>query len=115
MAPWLLRSPPLLSVTPVEPESVNTGRFVVSELLLKPKKLSPGYRTIEVDEESWESTRTPSTERSKGSFATLGVSNGTGSRSPATESISTGIRKDGMTLADRLWATLASGRALTPR
>ncbi|MEO2241549.1 MAG: RAMP superfamily CRISPR-associated protein [Euryarchaeota archaeon] len=51
---WLLRSPLLLSVTPVELRSVNVGRLVVSALLLKPKKLRfEKGRIIEVGEGDW--------------------------------------------------------------
>ena len=52
---WLLRSPLLLSVTPVELESVNRGRLVVSALLLKPRKLRLNRgRIVEVGEDVWE-------------------------------------------------------------
>jgi len=52
---WLLRSPLLLSVTPVELGPVNRGRLVVSALLLKPRRLHPGRnQTVEVSESVWE-------------------------------------------------------------
>lgn len=48
--PWLLRSPLLLSVTPVELDGVNRGRYVVSVLLLWLGKLHPGNGTVVVEE-----------------------------------------------------------------